>query len=67
MELTEIQISNEKLRFKRLIEIVDAIAKTEFESEAGKKLHDELIGAVNEIVKPHIIKRANEFNNTICN
>ena len=57
----EIFIHNEKIRFQLLMEMIRQIQRIEFKSEAGIKLHSDLVVCFSEVIKPIIKERATEF------
>ena len=54
-------IYNEKLRFKRLLEMIERINTIPFQSETGKSLQADMKVCYTEIIRPIIVNKMNEL------
>lgn len=59
--MTEEQVEAEKLHFKMLISKIEELHTIPFQSESGKKLINDMEVCYSQIIKPMIVKKANEF------
>lgn len=54
-------IYNEKLRFKRLLEMIERINTIPFQSNQGKALQADMKVCYTEIIRPIIVNKMNEL------
>lgn len=57
----EIILSNEKRKFKLVIEMLKQIERVSFETEIGKELHSDLVVCISEVIRPIIKQKANHL------
>jgi len=60
-EMDNHDIYNEKLRFKRLLEMIDKINTIPFQYETGKALQADMKVCYTEIIRPIIVNKMNEL------
>ena len=60
-DMDNTDIYNEKLRFKRLLEMIDRINTIPFQSEQGKALQVDIKVCYTEIIRPIIVNKMNEL------
>lgn len=59
--MTEEEKLDEQMHFKMLISKIEELHNIPFQSESGKKLINDMEVCYSQIIKPMIVKKANEF------
>lgn len=60
MSEEEMIVHNEKIRYRRVFDMMDAIESVKFITEEGKILHNDLCEAL-KIIRPFVVKSADKL------
>ena len=57
----EVILTNEKRKFKLVMEMLKQIERVSFETEIGQQLHTDLVICISEVIRPIVKEKANHL------
>lgn len=59
--MEDLTITNDKRKFKLVLEMLKQIERVSFETEVGQELHTDLVTCISEVIRPILIKKGHQL------